>query len=68
MGSVVVVVVAVHVAEPGGAEVPGGHGMHALAPTDEKVSAGHCVHDVAPEALEYVPARQNRHGSDPVGL
>jgi len=51
LGSVVVVVVpAVHVDEPGGADVPGGHGAHAVAAPVENVSAGQTRQAGAPSA------------------
>jgi hypothetical protein len=51
LGSVVVVVVpAVHVDEPGGADVPGGHGVHAAAAPVENVSAGQARQAAAPSA------------------
>lgn len=51
LGSVVVVVVpAVHAEEPGGADVPGGHGAHAVAAPVEDVSAGHVTQADAPSA------------------
>ncbi len=50
-GKVVVVVVpAVHTAEPGGALVPGGQEVHAVAAPVENVFAGHARHADAPAA------------------
>ena len=51
LGSVVVVVVpAVHVDEPGGADVPGAQAVHAAAPPVENVSAGQARQAAAPPA------------------
>jgi hypothetical protein len=51
LGSVVVVVVPpVHVDEPGGADVPGGHGVHSAAAPVENVSAGQSRQAAAPSA------------------
>jgi hypothetical protein len=51
LGSVVVVVVpAVHVDEPGGAEVPGAQGAHAAAAPVEKVFAGQARQAAVPSA------------------
>ena len=78
LGSVVVVVVpAVHVDEPGGADVPGAQGAHtdadpvenvlaghsrqAAAPAAAKVPAGQAGHDVAPAPPALVPAAHGAH-------
>jgi hypothetical protein len=51
LGSVVVVVgPAVHVDEPGGADVPGGHEAHVVAAPVENVSAGQARQAAAPSA------------------
>jgi len=51
LGSVVVVVApAVHVDEPGGADVPGAQGVHAAAVPVENVSAGQARQAAAPSA------------------
>jgi hypothetical protein len=51
LGSVVVVVVpAVHAEAPSGADVPGGHGVHAVAEPVENVFAGQARHAAAPAA------------------
>lgn len=51
LGSVVVVVVpALHVGEPSGADVPGGHGAHAVAAPVENVLAGQAMQAGAPSA------------------
>jgi hypothetical protein len=47
---VVVVVPAVHVDEPAGADVPGGHGAHAVAVPVENVFAGQARQVGAPSA------------------
>ena len=50
LGIVVVVVPAVHADEPGGADVPGGHGAHAVAAPVENVLAGQARQADAPSA------------------
>ena len=47
---VVVVGSGVHIDEPGGADVPGGHGAHAVAAPVEKVLAGQVRQADAPSA------------------
>lgn len=65
-GSVVVVVVpAVHVDEPGGADVPAGHGAHAVAAPVANVSAGQARQAAAPSDAACVPAAQGAHDVAP---
>jgi hypothetical protein len=65
-GASVVVVTAVHSADPGNDVVPNGHGRHDGVPVSgANVSAGHCEHDVEPGFGASKPAAHSVHGSLP---
>ena len=64
----VVVVTATHIADPSGAVVPGGHGVHIEDPgVSAKVSAGQALHTLEPAMSANVPAGHGEHGSAPPG-
>jgi hypothetical protein len=68
LGTVVVVVVVpgVHIDEPGGAEVPTGHGVHDAPAPAENVFAGHRAQDDEPVNGAYVPGGHGSHAIAPL--